>query len=78
MRWRRVSTREKGWRRDVLEHGGCLVGSVDTFSYASYGNVLGERVGAIRGRRKAKRVVQRLARDSNSGLMRFAAILEST
>ena len=71
MRWRRVSTHERGWRRDVLECNGHIVGAVDTFSYASYGNVLGERTGAIRGRRKAKRVVQRRVRASDSGLMRF-------
>lgn len=71
MRWRRISTREKGWRRDVLTHRGQAVGAVDTFSYASYGNVLGERTGAICGRRKAKRIVQRRVGASDSGLMQF-------
>lgn len=73
MRWRRIRTRERGWRRDVLEHAGHVVGAVDTFSHASYGDVLGERTGAIYGRRRAKRIVHRQVRQSDSGLLRFIA-----
>lgn len=71
MRWRHVSTGERGWSRQVLEVRGYVVGSVDSFDYGHYGTTVDGRTGCMADRRRCKRVVRRRAERSTSGLMKF-------